>query len=239
MEDLQARHRKEQRDLQSRVTQKKKQASKKTRKGVNDECEKLEAELREKHAAEIALLSGEPNAATEVDGLSEPPLDDLTLERDVEDATHRTNDVSDERAPPDTDSNGTPASQTKKPNKAKARLAKRALEQEQQAQQAAEEAKNLPDLKQQQRERMLEYMTECGLREKEIRADGHCLYAAVADQLEQLRIPLVLAPVEGTPAYRLVRAAAAEYLERHPDDFEPFLDEPLAEYLQKIRETGE
>ncbi|KAK0965447.1 OTU protein [Friedmanniomyces endolithicus] len=217
MEDLQARHRKEQRDLQSRVTQKKKRASKKTRKGVNDECEKLEAELKEKHAAEIALLSGEPNAATEVDGLN----------------------ISDERAPPDTDSNGTPASQTKKPNKAKARLAKRALEQEQQAQQAAEEAKNLPDLKQQQRERMLEYMTECGLREKEIRADGHCLYAAVADQLEQLRRPLVLAPVEGTPAYRLVRAAAAEYLERHPDDFEPFLDEPLAEYLQKIRETGE
>ncbi|KAK0246607.1 OTU protein, partial [Friedmanniomyces endolithicus] len=69
MEDLQARHRKEQRDLQSRVTQKKKRASKKTRKGVNDECEKLEAELKEKHAAEIALLSGEPNAATEVDGL--------------------------------------------------------------------------------------------------------------------------------------------------------------------------
>jgi OTU domain-containing protein 6 len=48
MEELQSTHRKEQRDLQSRVTQKKKQASKKTRKGVNEECDRLEADLKQK-----------------------------------------------------------------------------------------------------------------------------------------------------------------------------------------------
>ncbi|KAK1073540.1 OTU protein [Friedmanniomyces endolithicus] len=232
MEDAQARHRKEQRDLQSRVTQKKKQASKKTRKGVNDECEQLEAVLREKHAAEIAALDGEPDAATLTDVLSEP-LEDLTL-KPAQD------DVSEPTPPPQAPNDGLPAPQTKKPNKAKARLAKRALEQEEQARQAAEEAKSLPDLKSQERARMLEYMNERGLREKEIRADGHCLYAAVADQLEQLEIPIGSAPgVEGVPAYRAVRAAAAEYIERHPDDFEAFLEEPLEGYLCKIRETGE
>ena len=59
MEELQTRHKKEQRDLQSRVTQKKKQASKKTRKGVNDECDRLEAELKERQASELAALNGE------------------------------------------------------------------------------------------------------------------------------------------------------------------------------------
>ncbi|KAK0791692.1 OTU protein [Friedmanniomyces endolithicus] len=247
MEDLQARHRREQRDLQSRVTQKKKQASKKTRKGVNDECEKLEAELHEKHAAEIAALDGEPDATTQTDVLSEP-LEDLTLKVEGEDTPHRTNgsqpaqdDISESKPTPQAHDDGPPtAPQTKKPNKAKARLAKRALEQGQQARQAAEEAKSLPDLKSQERARMLEYMSERGLREKEIRADGHCLYAAVADQLEQLEIPLgSCSGEEGVPAYRAVRAAAAEYIEQHPDEFEPFLEEPLDGYLRKIRETGE
>ncbi|KAK1077703.1 OTU protein [Friedmanniomyces endolithicus] len=246
MEDLQARHRKEQRDLQSRVTQKKKQASKKTRKGVNDECEQLEAVLREKHAAEIAALDGDPDATTQTDVLSEP-LEELTLKVEDEDASHRTNgtqpaqdDVSEPTPTPQAHDEGPRGPQTKKPNKAKARLVKRALEQEEQARQAAEEAKTLPDLKSQERARMLEYMTSRGLREKEIRADGHCLYAAVADQLEQLEIPIGSAPgVEGVPAYRAVRAAAAEYIERHPDDFEAFLEEPLEGYLCKIRETGE
>src|ERR1700761_1940279 len=53
MEETLARHRKEKRDLQARITQKKKNATKKTRKGVNDECERLERELAEKHQAEL------------------------------------------------------------------------------------------------------------------------------------------------------------------------------------------
>ncbi|TKA74441.1 hypothetical protein B0A55_05065 [Friedmanniomyces simplex] len=243
MEELQARHRKEQRDLQSRITQKKKQASKKTRKGVNDECDKLEAELKGRHAVETAALNGEPNAHG-TEPLTEQ-LDDLTLKVDDEDATPRTNGTQhvkdfNELASSQEQQTANGTSQTKKPNKAKARLAKRALEQEERARQAAEEAKNLPDLKQQERERMLEYMTERGLREKEIRADGHCLYSAVADQLEQLQIPLGSTPGDKpTLAYKTVRAAAAEYIERHLDDFGPFLEEPLPEYLHKIRETGE
>src|SRR5271156_5742560 len=57
MEELQARHRREQRDLQSRITQKKKNASKKTRKGVNDECDALQQELLERQQAELTTLS--------------------------------------------------------------------------------------------------------------------------------------------------------------------------------------
>lgn len=87
---------------------------------------------------------------------------------------------------------------------------------------------------------MLEYMKERGMHEKEIRADGHCLYSAVADQLQQLQVPVGSAP-DGTPAlsYRAVRSAAADYIEQHQDDFVPFLEEPLPVYLHKIRDTGE
>jgi hypothetical protein len=59
VEQMQARHRKEAKELQGRITSKKKNASKKTRKGVNDECAAMEAQLREKHAAELGALNGD------------------------------------------------------------------------------------------------------------------------------------------------------------------------------------
>lgn len=242
MEELQARHRKEQRDLQSRVTQKKKQASKKTRKGVNDECERLEAELRDRQADEIAALNGE-----DVDRVVEQ-VDDLAIEEDAgkaevngdaHDSLDDAKQIDQNGSPPIEEAGDTKP--MKKPNRQKARLARRAAEQDELSRQAAEEAKNLPDLKKQERDRMLASMKERGLQEKEIRADGHCLYSAVADQLQQLNIA-VGAPLEGrpdAPVYKIVRSAAADYIDNHQDDFMPFLEEPLPEYLHKVRDTGE
>lgn len=239
MEELQARHRKEQRDLQSRVTQKKKQASKKTRKGVNDECNRLEAELKDRQATEVAALNGDPP-----DDVPHEQLESLAVdgEDDVEAKSPDTNQVqqSPQSTEPKSNASENGTVQTKKPNRQKARMARRAAEQEEQTRQAVGEAKNLPDMKQQERDRMLEYMKERGLYEKEIRADGHCLYSAVADQLEQMEVPLGSTPSEKPELpYRQVRAAAADYIEKHQDDFVPFLEEPLLEYLRKIRDTGE
>jgi OTU domain-containing protein 6 len=152
-----------------------------------------------------------------------------------EDKTH----TKDPAASDDTvDTNG---QGPKKPNRQKARLARRAAEQEALVKQAAEEAKDIPDLKQQERGRMLEAMKGRGLQEKEIRADGHCLYSAIADQLEQLRIPLGAAPGSepDVAGYKVVRSSAADYIEKHQDDFLPFLEEPLPDYIHKVRDTGE
>jgi OTU domain-containing protein 6 len=233
MEELLSKHRKEQKDLQSRVTQKKKQASKKTRKGVNEECDRLEAELKQRQADEIAAANGEPTQKEEELPLDQ--LDDLTLQQDDEEPT-----PAPKQPAPSTQTETPAPSQGRKPNRQKERLARRAAEQEELARQAAEEANNLPDLKQQERERMLSYMKERGLEEKEIRADGHCLYSAVADQLAQLDIPIGKAPgSEPEIPYKVTRSAAAGWIENHADDFEPFLEEPLPEYLRKIRDTGE
>ncbi len=54
LEQIQARHRKEEKDLQGRITNKKKNATKKNRKGVNDECAELEKQLEEQHRGELA-----------------------------------------------------------------------------------------------------------------------------------------------------------------------------------------
>lgn len=246
MEEVQARHRKEQRDLQSRITQKKKQASKKTRKGVNDECDTLEAELKQRQQSEIAALNGENvNGAADAEAdAAASSLEQLAVDEDdkkkeayVSNGAH----VNGDRKGEDGKDDEVPGQgQPKKPNRQKARLARRAAEQEDAARQAAEEAQNMPDMKQQERERMLQSMKEHGLREKEIRADGHCLYSAVADQLDQLDISLGAASSD-TPVmpYKTVRAKAADYIEMHQDDFVPFLEEPLPEYLHKIRDTGE
>ena len=243
MEELQSRHRKEQRDLQSRITQKKKQANKKTRKGVNDECDSLEAELKLRQQAEIAELKGGQSGDAENDAAVQARLEDLTLQVDerIQPQTNGYHEDDEQPAGSAVEIDGADGPpQGKKRNRQKARLARRAAEQEEQAKQAAEEAKNLPDKKQQERDRMLEYMEERGLHEKEIRADGHCLYSAVADQLDQLQIPLGAQP-DGKPAIpsKIVRSAAADYVEQHQDDFVPFLEEPLPDYLHKVRDTGE
>ncbi|CZT22362.1 related to OTU domain-containing protein 6B [Ramularia collo-cygni] len=236
MEELQALHRKQLRDLQSRITQKKKAASKKTRKGVNDECDRLEAELKLRQGSELAALNGE-----EVDGEALPieQLEDLTLKIDGEDEQPAaTQSQLPNATTPPVEENSAPG--VKKPGRQKARLARRAAEQEELARQAAEEAQNLPDLKEQERARMQEAMKQHGLSEKEIRADGHCLYSAVADQLEQLDIAIGTSPDDKPAlAYKAVRSKAAEYIGQHQDDFVPFLEEPLSDYLHKVRDTGE
>lgn len=242
LEALQARHRKEQRDLVSRTTQKKKQASKKTRKGVNDECEQLERELKERHARELAVLNGEH--------LDEEPTFSEE-EREEEGGAGQANGVNDtvESRPlaPGTPETTAPAQSgsKKKPNRAKARLARRAAEHDALVAQAKEEAANMPDLREQERTRMEQHFGKHGVQVKEIRADGHCLYAAVADQMETRGLGLkpriqVKAQEDTTlPDYKKVRNAAADLIQSSPDDFAGFLEEPLDTYLQKIRETGE
>ncbi|PWN47547.1 cysteine proteinase [Violaceomyces palustris] len=58
-----------------------------------------------------------------------------------------------------------------------------------------------------------------GVTMHEITPDGHCLYAAVADQLNTLG--KVTKPVD----YRATRKATAEMMRTHPDDFKPFISD--------------
>ncbi|CAO2650216.1 Nn.00g015080.m01.CDS01 [Neocucurbitaria sp. VM-36] len=252
LEALQSRHRKEQRDLVSRITQKKKQASKKTRKGVNDECERLERELKERQEAEVAALNGAGRATEwgdEADGAvddeegEDGKLDEGIANLSVTESTHESKDSS---INGEGEESG-PAGRKKKPNRAKARLARRAAEQSALIADAEREAANAPNPRELERERMASQLQRHRLALHEIRADGHCLYAAVADQLVTRELdlePKITVRVadtgnEHTQGYKKVRYAAADWIQAHADDFEGFMEDPLPEHVRKIRETGE
>jgi OTU domain-containing protein 6 len=244
MEGLQERHRKEQRDLQSRITQKKKNASKKTRKGVNDECDALQQELLERQQAELTTLS-QTTIVENVDALhphdgeaetEEVGLSVITSEKGIGAGTNE--DVG--RAAPAANPVSTAEGRNKKPNRQRARLARRAANQEAQAAKAAEEAASLPNLRERELVAMKEHLKRIGLTEITIRPDGHCMYSAVATQLRDERLQSATSDHKpSAKPYQLVRTTAADFISSHPDDFAAFLEEPLDVYVAKIRDTAE
>jgi OTU domain-containing protein 6 len=220
LEAIRVRHRKEQRDLQSRITSKKKNATKKIRKGINEECAMLEDDLKKRQEHEIAGLNGD----REQEG--EPSNNDgqKTAEESTETArgrdgtTMNTNGITDRlkdttissdiptptqssRLPPPTRTRTSPelAAQTqakpqgqggKNRNRQKERMARRAAEQEAAAEAALEEAQGMTDHRGVERSSLERAFSAHGLVEHEIRPDGHCLFSAVADQLVQRNIPI-------------------------------------------------
>lgn len=239
MEDLLSLHRKQLRDLQSVITQKKKSATKKTRRGVNDECDRLERELKDKQAEEIAALEGTgiggeetPSVAQDVDEVAEK------LEgAQIDESSTDTPPTNHERLP------STPSSasaQGKKPNRQKARLARRAAQIEEISAEAAAEAASQPDARAIEAARMKKLFEENSLDEIQIAPDGHCLYSAFAVGLEGAGIQLSESSSGGRP-YTHTRAAAGRYITKHPDDFAPFLEEgiTLEDHVNKVTSTAE
>lgn len=256
LDQMQARHRKEAKDLQGRVTSKKKNATKKTRKGVNDECAEMERQMRERQADEIQALSVEeekdesipddagrapaaqndPEAADEGNRVAEK-LDGMKLGGAKQPPPPPPSQQPTATAPhtDDDELQGGGAGAGKKRNRQKERLARRAAEQEAAALAAEAEAANMTDHRAIEKTYMLGEFAKHGLEEHEIRPDGHCLFSAVADQLATLAIPL---GGEGL-GYKAVRTRAAEYIEAHGDEYAGFLEEDVGSYVKKMRDTAE
>jgi len=210
LDELQARHRKEQRDLQSRITQKKKNASKKTRKGVNDECATLEREMKERQAEEVALLSGESGGGggvredeekeeakgefVGVNGAAQNLENSTISPPPPATASQSQSQPEPEQAPIASSSPSAAAAISnskndegggagKKRNRQKERLARRAAEVEAASAAAESEAAGMTDHRALERSYMDAQFRTHGLVEQDIQPDGHCLFSAVADQL--------------------------------------------------------
>ncbi|KAF5541003.1 OTU domain-containing protein [Fusarium phyllophilum] len=230
LEQIQTRHRRELKDLQGRITGKKKNATKKTRKGVNDECAEMERQLREKQATEIAALDNS-NDYNSDEGKSAAAEAQNQLQEDILVKETEKLCVSE----PGQQQQQQPG---KKRNRQKERLARRAAEQETEAQRAEEEASSMTNHRAKESEYMKSTFEKHGLVEKDIAPDGHCLFSAVADQLGQNDIPLGDSDTKD-PAYKTVRRVASEYMLEHGDDFAPFLEDDLQDYARKMRDTAE
>lgn len=240
IEEVQARHRKEAKELQNKITQKKKQATKKTRKGVNDECASLEVQLKERQEEELAAVRGDaPKEASEPISDSEDKDNKDDGVDAAADKLKEVNFINDTKDEPITEE---PAQKGPKRNRQKERLARRAAEAEEAAQKAEAEALLQPNWKKQERTAMIKAFAEHKLQEKEIRPDGHCLYSAIGDQLEQLGVDVGAqneAEKSETLRYKAVRRKAAMYILDHREEFEGFLEEPLISYVSKIEKTAE
>ncbi|KAM3520117.1 hypothetical protein NHJ13051_007062 [Beauveria bassiana] len=248
VEQAQARHRKELKDLQGRITNKKKNATKKTRKAVNDDCEQLERALREQQAAEIAALNGEMPADDDAaDEVEQTQLGaDESLSRQVEAELNLATEKETDRVDDNTQQQQQQQQQPgKKRNRQKERLARRAAEQAAATTKAEMEASTMTNHRAIENAYMKKKMEAEGLVEQDIAPDGHCLFSAVADQLQtQLSIPLggtATTTVSETkePAYKTVRRAATDFMASHGDDFAPFVEGDFATYLARMRDTAE
>lgn len=234
VELAQARHRKELKDLQGRITNKKKNATKKTRKGVNDECAELERALREKQAAELAALRGATPATDDADDEDDEPETQPDGAEALATETEKLN-ITEKEPEPESTQLG------KKRNRQKERLARRAAEQEAAMTKAEEEASTMTNHRAIENAYMKKKMESEGLVEQDIAPDGHCLFSAVADQLQtQLAIPLTQTSAAKEPAYKTVRRAATDYMAAHRDDFAPFVEgDDFGTYLDAMRDTAE
>jgi len=255
LEQIQARHRKELNDLQSRITNKKKNATKKTRKGVNDECAELERLLCEQHAAELAKYTDDDGNTPENGNQYDPPPETETQppvpDTNIKGRTSQLANTTVSLPEPNTSNTSTPTDTGlgqggKKRNRQKERLARRAAEQEAVAAAAESEAATMVDRRGQERVHMEAEMRAHALAEKEIAPDGHCLFSAVADQLgvhgmslEPLSSPRTSDAEAGRNGYKTVRRVAAEYMARHGDEFSGFVEGDFGGYVERIRDTAE
>lgn len=211
MEEVLARHKKEQRDLVSRVTGLKKQATKKNRKSVLSQCQQLQDELDAKHKREIAELEGEtPEEPEEVS--PEALLASMSISEKAE--PQPVAEVAEQGG--------------RKRNRAKERLQKRQAQLDAVRSQALEEAAGETDYRAIEHELMGKILAANGFVIKEIQPDGHCLFASIQDQLQQRAGKDV--------SVETLRREAAEYVRKYRDDFLPFLFDEQTMLLRDVDE---
>ncbi|CAN3360774.1 hypothetical protein DICA4_D26544 [Diutina catenulata] len=216
MDEIVARHKKEQRDLVATVTGLKKQATKKTRKSVLQKCADLEHELEQRHAAELREARGETEAVEE----------ELTPEMILAqmEAASVADDSTDQPTTPPAPEPAVP----KRRNRQKERAERKKAEIERIRAEAAKEAEGAVDYRQIEADNMAALCQHQGLTVFDIQPDGHCLFASMADQLAQRRQLEV--------DIDTLRRQAGDYILAHPDDFVPFL---FDETTMSLRDVGD
>ncbi|KAI8929930.1 hypothetical protein BC831DRAFT_441628 [Entophlyctis helioformis] len=234
LEEIKSRHRREAKELTAKVTGLKKAigkgaADKKKKKEVQDQIAALEAELLDRHQKELASLEASVSAAplgTEVDtaaSADRPAVDAV----DAASAEMETMTISASGA------------DFKKSKQAK-RKERKAAQYEEMRREAEAEAALAPNLKEIENAELDRIIAEMSLSIKEISADGHCLYNALADQL-RLHDP------SSDKTYKQLREMAADYMRSHADDFIPFLtndngdmltESEFKEYCQNVESSA-
>lgn len=217
MEEVQARHRKENKDLQNKITGMKKQATKSTRKEINSRCNSLQESLTEKHVQEIQELEKDKEDSS-TGALNEVTPEELLLELENADEKDSVSAVEAINAPV-----------KKRRNRQKEKLAKRDAEVQRIKEEAGREAAQQPDLKKMEQEAIDQLCDFKKLKPFDIQPDGHCLFASVLDQLTMRHNRSDL-------DIHQLRSLACQYMRENKEDFIPYLFNEETMELQGIDE---
>lgn len=218
MDEILSKHKKENKDLQNRITGMKKQATKSTRKQVIAKCNDLEQEMKKRHELEIKEFNGEDKS--EADEVTpEKLLEQLSIDSDTKNSTESPSASAPAQAP----------EPRKRRNRQKERLAKRDAEIAKMKQEAEGEASKQPDLKKMEQDSLSQLCRVNHLTPHDIKPDGHCLFASILDQL------VIRHGIKDLDIYKL-RQLACDYIRAHSDDFIPYLFDENTMQLQSIDE---
>lgn len=228
-DEMLARHEKEKKDLSSRITGMKKQASKKTRKRVMKRARELEDELARKQAEEVAEMSQDKEVGKEEDSGDgdEVTPEMLLAQLELEEKQKKEELAKLEASKPKEQQK----SHKKHRNRRREKIEKRNKQMKEQQEKAREEAAKMPSKHEIEDKNIKELCMAQDLVEHEITPDGHCLFASVSDQLK-LRQQIDASVSE-------LRHTAAKYIREHPDTFEPFLFDEKTMTMRNIKDYTE
>ena len=202
---LEAKHEAEWREFRERAEAQRQGASKKKLKQLEFQLQQEESDLRYRQHEELDELDGDAETVEE-----EPVV--------VEDAAARKRE-EEERIK---------AKKLAKAAKKKSKREAKAKTESARAQADAIEAEEVRRNSERKKEceAISRKLVEINRRIKDVAADGHCLYRAIADQSDS--------------TYTEVRKTCASFMEAHADDFAPFIeDESFGDHCAKVRSSAE
>tara|TARA_B100001142_G_C14313573_1_gene647573 strand:- start:880 stop:1878 length:999 start_codon:yes stop_codon:yes gene_type:complete len=235
-EEIQARHREQLEEIESLVT---KLYGATPGKKDKEKAMRAVGVVSDRHYQEMMAWE-DANEASEANETSDGEADANAAAAALRDQATLTNDDDDdEKEAKESDE----SEKQKKPSKAMARKAKRAAEEAaREARIAAEKAALGPSAQAMESEVLRSRLAPLGLRVKEIRADGHCLYRSIDDQL----VKVTGSGHEG--GYEGLRATCAATMRDDEDSFRPFIgdcaeqtpeaDERWRAYVREVESTA-
>ena len=203
---LEAKHAEEWREFRERAEAQRQGASKKKLKQIEFQLQREESDLRYRQHEELDELDGGDDAATVEEEVVE---EDAAAKKREEEARIR-------------------AKKLAKAQKKKSKREAKAKADSNKAREVDEEAEEVRRNSERKQEcaAIAKKLGEVNRRIKDVAADGHCLYRAVADQSDS--------------TYTEVRKTCAAFMESHESDFAPFIeDESFGDHCAKVRSSAE
>ena len=204
---LEAKHEAEWREFRERAETQRQGASKKKLKQIEFQLQQEESDLRYRQHEELDELDGGDDAATVEE--EEVVVEDAAAKKREEEERIKAKKL---------------AKAAKKKSKREAK-AKTASARAQADAIEAEEVRRNSERKK-ECEAISRKLVDVNRRIKDVAADGHCLYRAIADQSDS--------------TYTEVRKTCAAFMAAHESDFAPFIeDESFGDHCAKVRSSAE